>query len=265
MRWVLCVVLACLCLVRPVVADQADLHRLMRLDELVSVMREEGLAFGAELGQDMLPSGGGAVWAARVSRLYDVAKMRMVVSQEFAAALSVDHSPKAETFFGSALAQRIIDGELAARRAFLVPEIEEAARAATRDLDPTRKQALGSFIDTNDLIDDNVSGGMTSQYRFYQGLVDGGMLEMSDDDILAEAWAAEEELRQDTQDWLLAFLMLAYEDLTVEEIALYTAFSATEAGRAINHAIFTAFDRMYADLSYGLGLAIADLAQDQDL
>lgn len=255
----------CLSLASPGLADPVSLGRLMRLDELVGVMREEGLAFGAELGQDMLPSGGGAVWAARVSRLYEVAPMQMVVSQQFAAALSAEHLPPAEAFFASSLAQRIIDGELAARRAFLVPETEEAARKATQDLTPARKQALSEFIEMNGLIENNVTGGMTSQFKFYQGLVDGGMLEMSYDDILAEAWAAEEGLRQDTQAWILAFLMLAYEDLSIEEIAAYTAFSETDAGRAVNHAIFSAFDRMYADLSYGLGLAIADLAQDQEL
>ena len=54
------------------VTGVARLMQLLRMEETVEVMRLEGLKFGHDLGQDMLPGGGGTVWATQVERLYDV-------------------------------------------------------------------------------------------------------------------------------------------------------------------------------------------------
>lgn len=253
-------------------ADQGrDVRRLMTLldtRELVQVMRQEGLIFGAELGHDMLPQGGGAPWAARVSNLYDTQKMHALVSAEFQAGLAqVDVAPLI-AFYQSPLGRQIVAGELAARVAFLDGATEEAARDRIARLetkgDP-RLAAIRRYVGANELVEYNVVGAMNASYRFYQGLVQGGLLDMSEDQILAESWATESETRADTREWLDAYLNAAYSELTLPELKRYIAFSTTPEGQALNRVLFTSFDRMYAELSLGLGLAIADVGLGEDL
>jgi hypothetical protein len=56
----------------PVAASQADrLADILRIGEVIDVMRDEGRAFGSELNNDMLGGRGGAVWAAQIERIYD--------------------------------------------------------------------------------------------------------------------------------------------------------------------------------------------------
>ena len=50
-----------------------------------------------------------------------------------------------------------------------------------------------------------------------------------------------------------------------EELKTLTDFAATPEGQALNRALFQGFDRMYAQLSLGLGLAIASLGQYEEL
>jgi hypothetical protein len=249
----------------PASADPVRLGKLLRMDDFVAIMREEGLKFGAELGEGMLPSGGGALWAARVSRLYDLEVLRRAVGEVFQTTMDPAHSPEAVNFFGSDLGQRLIAGELEARRAILDPDVDEAAQVAAETLPAERAKVLQDFIAVNELVEYNVVGGMTAQVRFYQGLAQGGQLDLSEEDIMAEVWSMEEELRSETHRWLMGYLMLSFEDLNDADITAYTDFSRTAAGRAVNRAIFQAYDRMYADLSLALGLAIADMSMAEQL
>ncbi|MGH1357066.1 MAG: DUF2059 domain-containing protein, partial [Thalassovita sp.] len=196
---------------------------------------------------------------------YDLSVLRRGVAEVFQQTMNPALSPQAVGFFESALGQRFVEAELVARRAFVDPKVEDAARLAVDDLPQDRKDALTTFIAVNELVDYNVVGGMTAQVRFYQGMAQGGLLKMTDQEILSDAWAAEEELRRDTQKWLMAYLMLSFEEMSNQDIAAYTAFSRTAPGRAVNQAIFQAYDRMYSDLSLALGLAIADMALAEEL
>ena len=83
--------------------------------------------------------------------------------------------------------------------------------------------------------------------------------------MLAQVWEQETEIRADTEEWLMAYLMVAYGKLSNAEIEAYVALSETAEGRALNRGLFAGFDGMYADLSYALGLAVAQQARGEDL
>ncbi|MDU8926995.1 DUF2059 domain-containing protein [Alisedimentitalea sp. MJ-SS2] len=257
-------------------ADYEALNRALGIPELLVIMHDEGLSYGADLGVEFLPDGGGASWAAVVARIYDVPKMQVSVLTGLKTELPPEHLPAILEFFRSERGKRIVAREILARRAFLDGATEEAAREAFRraeanaaagegDDQSVRLALLRSYIEANALVDFNVAGGLTASLRFYRGLVDGGASEMSEEEMLAEVWSQEAEIRSDTGEWLMAYLMMAYDELSDEDIEAYVSLSKTEAGKALNRALFAGFDAMYADLSYALGLAVAMQMKGEDL
>ena len=245
-----------------------DLLDALGVPQIVEIMRAEGLEYGDTLAADMVPGGSTDGWRATVDRIYDEARMletvRGVFTQEFGTA---DIDPLIE-FFESDLGQQVVSLELSARTAMREQEIEDAARAAFRDLEGTDSATLATiadFVDTNDLVEANLVGALNANYMFYLGLVDGGALEMSEQDILTEVWSSEEETRTDTREWVFAFLLMAYRPLEDGVVEDYTELSQTDPGRALNRALFAGFNEMYDDISYALGMAVARQMQVQEL
>ncbi|MDQ2093048.1 DUF2059 domain-containing protein [Rhodalgimonas zhirmunskyi] len=249
-------------------ADRAALNAALGVGDLLGVMREEGQIYGRQIGTEFLPDGGGADWQGVVGRIYDLEKMRASVGQGMAKALPASAVKPLLTFFSSERGHRIVAAELAARRAFLDPAAEEAAREHVRNLPDAQEARLDlvrAYVEANDLVEYNVTGGLNSNLRFYKGLVDGGAYDMSEEEILADVWGQAEETRADTEEWLYAYLMMAYAPLEDGDIEAYVALSKTDAGRALNRALFAGFDGMYGDLSYAMGLAVAQQAKGEDL
>lgn len=252
----------------PVKESRAALFDALGIPALLEVMRHEGQSYGNELGADFLPDGGGATWSAVVARLYDPAKMRMSVAQALEAEIAPQHLEPLLDFFTSETGRRIVEQEILAREAFLDAAAEEAARAAFRDATDAQADRLAllkSYVEANELVEFNVAGALTSNLRFYHGLVEGGAMEMSEEEMLAEVWGQEGEIRVDTEEWLMSYLLMAYAPLSDDEVGEYVALSQTEAGRALNRALFAGFDGMYADLSYALGLAVASQMKGEEL
>lgn len=243
-----------------------DLYDAMRLDAMLDVMREEGIAYGDELAEQMLP-GRAAQWPDLISEIYDTERMGDIVETKFTQALSDTDVTPLLKFFTSEAGERIVQLELDARRAMIDTYVEENARAAFREADPddARQAQLARFIDANDLLESNVSSALNASLRFYTGLVDGGAFTMSESEILSDVWAQEAETRSDTQEWLYGFLMLAYEPLPDPALEHYIHLSQTEPGRDLNRALFEAFGAAYDEISYALGRALADQMQGQDL
>jgi hypothetical protein len=88
---------------------------------------------------------------------------------------------------------------------------------------------------------------------------------MGTGDVLADVWAQEPAIRASTEDWLHAFVSLAYGPLDPDALQTHIAFSQTPAGQAFNEAIFVAFDTVITDLSYETGAALARLLASEDL
>ncbi len=254
--------------VKPQTSQSLDrLFSVMAMPELIQVMRQEGLQYGAELGQEMLPSPG-RQWSSLLDKIYDSDAMLASAQMAFADSFGdADPTPLIE-FFESETGKLFVTSELKARRMFLSAEIEDAARESFRLMDGLgnpRETAIGAYISANQLIEFNVAGAMNSNFAFYLGLVEGEVMAMTESEILADVWSQEEMIRQDTREWMYAFLLTAYEPLSIAQIEEYTSLSRTPAGQALNQALFDGFDRMYRDQSQALGLAIGASMLGQDL
>ncbi len=249
-------------------AQLQDLFKALHIHDTIEVMHDEGVAYGREIGQDMLSEGDMGGWQQVVERIHDKDWMRGVVEKGFTKSLKNKDLSDILAFLQSPQGQQIVDLEIAARRAFLDPAIEEAARARLeqrRDDKAPVLDAIDQLIQDSDLIERNVMGALNSNLVFYNGLVDGGALEMSQADIVADVWSQEDTVRDEARDWLNAFLLMAYEPLDKAELQAYIAFYQTPEGKVLNRAMFDAFDAMYEEVSYILGRALARHMQSEKL
>jgi hypothetical protein len=254
-------------------AERAEIDRLwtlLEMDAVVDVMREEGIDYGESLDADMLEGRGGAGFAAEVSRIYDTARMAATAHERFAADLAGEDVGPMLEFFEADLGRRAIGLEVSARRALLDPEVEAASRDRVAQMDEGGDPRIGllqRFIEINDLVESNVTGALNSSFAFYRGLADTGALEgqMGEEEILADVWSQEPDVRSETEDWVWGFLALAYQPLSDADLNAYSDFSATEAGQVLNRAIFVAFDQMFVDISHELGQATGHYLVGQEL
>ena len=146
-------------------------------------------------------------------------------------------------------------------------EVETAAKAAYQRLDKTsrRHELLADFIALNDLIEHNVAGAMTSNLAFFQGLAEGGGVEMPESEMLATVWEREEEIRTDTTEWIGGYLTFTYDRLSDDDLAAYIALSETKPGRALNRALFAAFYDVYKRISFDLGKSVSSFMVTEEL
>lgn len=251
-------------------ADVDDLFAAMELPAMLSLMRQEGLGYGQTIGEDLMQGPVSADWTAAVARIYDEDRMTSRVLATLNAQLDGDDIASMVDFFSSDTGSKIINLELAARTALMDDAVEDAAKevAALAMADDTpRFQKVAEFADLNDLIETNIVGAMNSNYAFFTGLADSGATPeaMTDEQILADVWSQEPEIRQSTTEWVFSFLMLAYEPLEDADLDAYIAFSATDAGQDLNSALFLAFDGVFEDISRNLGLAAGQFMGQQEL
>jgi hypothetical protein len=259
-----------LSLATPVLATPTtgDLIRILRLEEMARLMQAEGLTYAADLENDLLPGGGGGYWDTQIARIYDIDRMMQLVSGALDQKLTGADRAAVVAFFDTEQGQEILTYEIAARAAMADQDVEDVARqiyaekAATPD---PRLTAITRFVEVNDLMERNVAGALSSNYHFYSGLVDGGAYEMSEDDILADVWEQEDDIREETEGWLFGYLLMAYQPLGDDVLDAYVTFSQSDEGKVLNAALFDAFDTMYNDISYALGRAAAQAMSGSDL
>jgi hypothetical protein len=251
-------------------ADAAGLFDALGMPAIIEVMREEGIDYGETIRTDLLAGQGGNGWTETVAGIYDVDYMRRMMLEGFEARMDGVALDPLMAFFESELGRRIVAHEVDARRALLSEDVEEAAKAAAADLaaqDPERFALLTEFVEANELVESNVIGALNSNYAFYMGLAAGDAFEgdLSEADILADVWSQEQAIRDDTEEWVYSYLTLAYDPLSDEDIAAYTALSLTTEGRALNRALFGAFDDLFVDISRRLGEGAAGILAGQDI
>lgn len=252
----------------PARADQIDdLVAALRLPDVIAVMRQEGLTQGEDLAADML---GGVTpgWQSELAMLYDADRMEHEMRRGLEQALGETQTAPLVAFLESDEGQQIVALEIAAREAMVAPEVEAMARdhhATLRIEDNPRLAQIDRYIAANDLIDSNVSGALNASLQFYTGLVDGGALRLTQSEILDDVRASAPEVHRDISDWVPAFLLMAYQPLAEDSLERYIELSQTDAGAALNTALFAAFNGMYDDISYRLGRAIARELRTEDL
>jgi len=255
---------------------QADPDKVARffdaleLPGIIAVMHQEGLDYADQIATDVIPGDPSAAWQTTIEHIYDAERM-----EEVALAALIDTLDGADldailAFYEAEPGRSIPPLEVSAREAMLDTGIEEAAKeiAASAMADETERFLLvRDFVEANDLIELNVVGALNANYAFYSGLQDGGALPpgMTEDQILADVWAQEPDIRDNTTEWVYAFLMLAYQPLSAADLETFTAFSETETGQRMNRALFEAFDRMFLEISRSLGEAAAEELTTQEL
>lgn len=231
------------------------------LAEMMQIVRDEGLGYADDLNADMLEGQGAGFWLGQVDRIYDTERMNETVRLGLERTLNDEAVDASLAFFQSKTGTEIIGLENAARAAMTDTEVEEIARQTYREMaqagDSDRLALISRFIEVNDLVDRNVTGALTSNYQFYQGLNDGAAFDLSEEEMIAEVWLQEEDIREDTIEWLFGYLIMAYQPLSEQDLEAYVVFSQTEAGQALNAGLFSGFDDMYVDISYALGRAVA--------
>jgi len=247
-----------------------ELWSLLKLDEMIEIMREEGINIAISSDQDLLGRAGGQQWADRVAAIYNVGQLKPAVEQALTQSLDPTHLARLRDFYSRADIQNVVVLELSTREAFLDPEIEERARSAwlSQTALAPHEEAISRFIEMNDLIERNVMGALNSNYAFFSAMSEANSdvsTRLTDQDILSEVWAQEEIIRQDTSEWLFAYLSMAYKPLDAQVLQDYIDFSDTAPGRALNTALFEAFDQMYLGLSRELGKAVGELGAQQEL
>lgn len=233
---------------------------VLKLREVASILAVEGISQAEELNADMLNGQGGPGWAMQVERIYGPDLMIEHVRTALGDELQGDVLEDVISFYASDLGTQIIDLENAARRAIIDPTVEEAARARFTELEATgdaRVALVSDLINSGDMITRNVTSAMNSNYQFFRGLVDGKAIEMTEEDILSNVSEDIEENTVDTTEWLSGYMLLAYSPMSAAELRAYLVFSETEAGQALNRALFVGFGKAYEDISYGLGRAVA--------
>lgn len=247
-----------------------DLIAALQLDDMLEVMREEGLAYGDELEAQMFPGRGGARWDAVVAQIYNGDRIKGVMKAGLGQGLSGTDLVPLLDFFTSDLGARITALEVSARRAQLDPAIEEMGKREWEEMQadaPPRLTLLQEFVGVNNLIEENVAGGLNANYAFYTGLIDGDAIpgDLSDAEILSDVWSEEPQVRNETEEWLYSYLAMAYGPLSDDDLRTYIAVSETPAGQALNRALFDGFDVLFRQVSRELGLAAADVMSGQDI
>ena len=240
----------------------------MQVREVLMILRDEGFAYGADLDADMLDGRGGPFWAAQLRRIYDLDQMEEVIRRAFETGMTAAEIDAALAFFSTEGGAQIIALENSARRAISDPQVEEAAMARYAEMagdDTELMRQVRRYIAVNDLLEWNVSGAMTANYQFYMGLSDGGYHPRSEEEILAEVWSQQEDIRADTESWLGAYLVMSYQPLAPQVLQAYVDFAETEAGKALNAALFEGFDIIYSDISYALGRGVSLLVDGDEI
>lgn len=248
----------------------------MEVTALFDMLQQEAVASGMELGAEMMPGRDLAGWARTLARLNDPDAVLPAFRDAFADAL--DTAPGGSdtqgrailAYLGTPPGDLIVGLELSARAALNEPGIEAAVLARFEEHLAEGSDfaaAVERFIAVNDLVDRNVTGALAANAAFLTGLQEGadGPGPMGTGDVLADVWAQEPAIRDSTEDWLHAFVSLAYGPLDAADFQTHIAFSESPAGQAFNDAIFTAFDTVLTDLSYDTGAALARLLASEDL
>lgn len=252
--------------------ENVALAQALGLPELFQILQDEGQAYGARLEDELFPGRGGADWDRAVADIYApqalyapfVARLEQELAENGADTEAI------LAYMQTPLAVRVVALELAARRAFLDEGLREAAERRAEGMaaggDP-RMAMLDGFATQTDMLEANVANALNASLAFYKGMADGGALPagMSEGEMLSQVWAQEADIRAETEAWVMAYLATSYAPLSDAELADYTGFYATEPGRDLNRALFSAFDTVFAQVSRALGHAAAMQLVAQDL
>jgi hypothetical protein len=242
-------------------APEARIAALLHSERLFAILAREAEDYGSDLAGEFLGAQD-AGWAEEVRVIHAPARMQAEFETVLAAELAGDPLPEIEAFLASPTGQRMIGLELSAREALLDPGVEAAAEAALEAAEAAQDPRLAqvrAVIEAADLVEENVAGGLNTNFAFTAALAagDGFAYPVTEAEILADLAAGEPDLRADVTLWLESFLLMAYAPASEAELAQWLAFARSEPGQALIHAQFAGFDRVFEGSSTALGAALA--------
>jgi len=249
----------------PAAASEAQTDALWearRFGDYAEVLAAEGLDGGAELADTLFPDDDTSGWADTVERIYDVTALKKTLSRALHDELDAHDMAEAVAFFESKTGARSIELEISARWALLAPDIEsmsiEHMNQMAKSGDP-RLEMVRTFADLNGLVENNVVSSMNGNYAFLTALSEAGQGPYVNDQgaLMSAVWEQEEEIRADTEEWVLSFFTFAYSPLNDAEMQEIIDFSKKKQGQRLNSALFACFDVLYDDISAQLGTAAA--------
>lgn len=251
--------------------DIARFAEVLKFQPLMDVMAAEGRAGADELQAGLLNGQVGRSWETAIADLYDPLAMYDRIVTLLHAELAQDPVTLAQgtVYFATPTGQKAVALEVEARKALLAPGAEAAAEAGYYGMvsnDSPRIKLLQRLVAANDLIESNVMISLNSNFAFLEGMaLASGEAAGTEAEILAEVWAAEPEMREQTEVWIYPYLALAYEPMSDTEVEDYIAFSNSPAGKKLNAAIFRAFDAFVVGTSANLGKAVGKMLIGQDI
>lgn len=255
------------------VSSVDQLWQALDLQALMPIFRDEAVAEAIAMEDEGLVPRVAPPWPEVVARVHDVERLEELFRSGIGRALAA-RDPSAVrrglAFYETHLGRRLLDLEIAARRAMLDDEVEAQAhdgfnRALGRG--DGRAQQILRLIDEADLVSPNVAGALNASLAFSRGFEEGGGFDMplTDRQMLAETWAQRDQVEFETTRWLRSFLMLSYSSLSDDEMEAYMAYAASREGRAVARVLFDAFDAVLQRTSFELGLAAALRMQGREL
>lgn len=258
-------VLLWICLATPLFASPAQVDELIDLigvEDITAIMAQEGQDLADQIETDLLGGSGGAQWEADIARIYDPQLMADAVRAGLHIRLDDQSDMVADMirFLSAEPGTTALRLEIEARRYMgdedvLADAMERASQAISQG-DPRIAQ-VDHFINVSRLIDRNVEGAMNWNLYYLLALQQGddGGARLETDDLLALVWSQEPQVRTETEDWLRAYLMLAYGPLSDPDLDTYTAFYETDAGRMLTDASFFAYDGLFEQIARAVGVA----------
>ncbi|WP_420587134.1 DUF2059 domain-containing protein [Ruegeria sp.] len=266
MRWLAGLLALCLWVLPVQAEEKVDrLLRALQLDQVIDILQDEGTTLGADVQEVFLENKGGPVFLAEVERIYDAEFMHDQIRDVFQDTLTETQLDRAILFFESDLGQTITSLEISARAALADETIEEMAEDAYKNGDRSSEtyRLVDEYIQINNLVDENVKNSISADFHFFRGMSQG--IGADEEELLAQLLDQKDRITEDTETWLYSFFLLAYRPLEDAEMRENIAFSRTETGKAINHALFESFDRMFDVIYFQLGQAVAGVLKSSEL
>lgn len=252
-------------------SDLQNLNNLIKLPETFDIMRLEGLENDKSLAEDLFGNREDPTWARTLDKIYATDRMTGIYNDALSAVLQRDGALVGDVtpFLASELGQRIIGLELEARRTTLDPIALGAAREVYAELaqtDKPRSDLIERLVVAGDLMEGNVSTALNANIAFSRAIAKaGGAGAIDEDELLANVWALEPEVRVSVADFIYPLMALAYAPLSDDELTRYVEFFESDVGQRFNAALMTAFEPVMIDLSGQLGAEAGRLMSGQAL
>ena len=252
---------------------QTRLWRVLQLDDLMPIMRDEAVAEAKSMQDLIVQRGGDDRWIQIVERNHEPARLERLFHSGVKKSDFSEHPALIDSaliFYETPLGRRMLSLETSARRVMLDDDAKTDARGSFSEAASTNSPRIAQIrrlIDQADLIGPNVAGGMNAALAFARGYDEGGgyTTPMSEAEMLSETWAQELMIRAEALGWLEAYLYLAYSPLSDAELDQYIDFAASPSGQALADVLFAGFDAMFEQTSYEMGLAAAGQIQGHRL